>query len=176
MASRSLFPSRLGADFAGLEPPIQWVHSGESRELRGTATVERGTSLVAKVLGLLTSLPPTQKAGPISVRIEAAESHERWTRTYANMYVMTSTLFKRADCLVEKLGPASLMFRLTVRDAGIDWRLERASVLGISLPLHWLLIAARIDVKDGRYHFLIDSHLRGVGRIVRYEGLLNASA
>jgi hypothetical protein len=169
-----LFPSRLGAHFAGLDPAIQWVHGGESRELSGIATVERGASLVAKVLGFLTSLPPTQKNGPISIRIEATESHERWIRRYADKHLMTSILFERGDCLVEKLGPASLKFRLMARNAGIDWRLERVSVFGISLPLHWFLVAARIDVKDGRYHFLIDSHLQGVGRVVRYEGLLNA--
>ncbi len=37
-----LFPSVLGAEFTALDPCLKWVHSGESRKLRGSVTVERG--------------------------------------------------------------------------------------------------------------------------------------
>jgi hypothetical protein len=174
MSSAALFPSRLGADFERLDAHLQWAHGGESRDLQGTVTVERGTSLMARVLGQLTSLPPALKDAPIHIRIEIAGEQEHWIRTYAGRHVMTSTLLRSGDCLVERLGPAALRFRLGASNAGIDWRLEHVSVLGIPLPLSWFMISARIDVQDGRYHFLIDSSLRGVGRIVRYEGLLNA--
>jgi hypothetical protein len=77
MMPETLFRSRLGANFAFLDPGLQWVHGGESRDLSGTVTVERGTSLIAKVLGALTSLPPTLQNAPIRIRIDVAGDEER---------------------------------------------------------------------------------------------------
>jgi hypothetical protein len=176
VVAESLFPSRLGPDFVHLDPKLQWVHGGEGRDLRGTVTVQRGTSVIARILAVLTSLPPALKNAPIRVQIDTNEEKERWTRTYAGKHLMTSTLFSDGSCLVERLGPASLTFRLAERAAGIDWRLQHVSMLGIPLPASWFQISARVDVRNGRYHFLIDSALRGIGRIVCYEGLLDVGS
>jgi hypothetical protein len=173
MRSEALFPSRLGAAFTQLDPRLQWVHGGEGRDLHGTVTLGRGSSFVAKILGLLTSLPPALKDAPIGVRIEIAGNSELWIRTYAGSHVMSSTLHKEGGALVERVGPAALTFHIIARNAGMDWQLERISMLGIPLPATWFQISARVDMQQGRYHFLIDSPLRGVGRIVRYEGLLD---
>ena len=54
--------------------------------------------------------------------------------------------------------------------------LEHIGAFGFALPLKWFRIAATIKARDGRYHFVVDSELIGVGRIVRYEGLLDAAA
>jgi hypothetical protein len=135
MSSEALFPSRLGLAFMQLDPQLQWVHSGASRDLSGTVTVERGTSIVAKLLGGLTSLPPPLEDAPITVRIDIAGDKERWIRTYAGSHVMSSTLYKAGGvALVERVGPAALTFRVVGRDAGMDWQLEKVSMLGIPLP------------------------------------------
>jgi hypothetical protein len=175
MPNDALFPSRLGAAFALLDPDLQWVHGGESRELSGTVTVERGSSLMAKVLGGLTSLPPALGSAPISVRMEVTGDKERWIRTYAGRHVMSSTLYKDGSALVERVGTAALRFLLIARDGGMDWQLQKVSMLGIPLPAAWFEISARVDMQQGRYHFLIDSAVRGAGRIVRYEGWLDVS-
>jgi len=173
MSSDALFPSRLGLAFTRLDTQLQWVHSGASRTLSGTVTVERGTSIVAKLLAALTSLPPALNIAPIGIRIEVAGDEERWKRTYAGRHVMSSTLYKDGSALVERVGPAALTFRIVERNAGMDWQLERVSMLGIRLPATWFQISTRVDMKQGRYHFLIDSSLSGVGRIVRYQGFLD---
>jgi Domain of unknown function (DUF4166) len=168
-----VFPSLLGAAFSLLDPKLQWVHGGEDRDLKGTVTVQRGTSVIAKILALLTSLPPTLSDSPIRVQIEMVGDQERWIRTYAGRYVMSSTLYKKGGALVERVGLAALRFLVVARDAGMDWQLQRMSMLGIPLSTRWFEISARVDIQQGHYHFLIDSALRGVGRIVRYEGLLD---
>jgi hypothetical protein len=173
--STGLFPALLGMQFASLDACVQCVHSGDNRHLVGTANVERGDSLIARILGRLTSLPPALKNAPMQVRIWVNGQQERWIRTYADKHIMKSRLFRGNEGLVERLGPASFTFLLVVRDAGIDWQLTHVSMLGIPLPLRWFFISARIDQQNGRYHFLVDSALRGVGRIVRYEGLLDVS-
>jgi hypothetical protein len=58
----------------------------------------------------------------------------------------------------------------------LKWVLEHIAVFGIALPLSWFRISATIDSRDGRYHFVVDSELCGVGRIVRYEGRFDAAA
>jgi hypothetical protein len=173
MTNGVLFSSILGSAFALLDPKLQWVHGGEGRDLSGTVTVERGGSPIARVLGALTSLPPALVNAPIRVRIEIREHKECWIRTYSGRHRMSSTLYKEGNELVERLGPAALTFRVMTRDGGMDWQLQKVSMLGLRLPAQWFLVSARVDVSQGRYHFLIDSALRGIGRIVRYEGLLD---
>jgi hypothetical protein len=172
----ALFPSVLGVEFAALDTCLRWVHSGDSRQLRGRVTVEQGTGAVAKVLAVLASLPSAMTDAPIEVRIEATEKGETWTRLFAGHHFMVSTLRRDRGLLVERLGPAALKFRLLVRDGMLEWVLEHIAAFGIALPLRWFRISTTIDSRDGRYHFVVDSQLRGIGRIVRYEGLLDAAA
>ena len=176
MAAATLFPSVLGAEFAALDPCLRWVHGGEPCRLKGTVTVEHGLSFIARALGALASLPSAMTDAPIEVRIEVVGQAEKWTRLFGNGDRMTSRLQRDGDLLVEKLGPAALSFRLSACGGAMKWALERITLFGISLPVHWFRISARIDVRDGRYHFVVDSHLRRVGRIVHYEGLLDAAA
>jgi hypothetical protein len=176
MTAATLFPSLLGIKFAALDACLRWVHSGDSRQLRGCVTVERGTSVVAKALGFLASLPSGMADAPIEVRIEVTEKGETWTRLFASHHLMVSTLRTDRGLLVERLGPAALKFRVIVRDGTLEWVLEHIAAFGIKLPLRWFRISATVDSRDGRYHFVVDSELRGVGRIVRYEGLLDAAA
>jgi hypothetical protein len=53
MTAATLFPSVLGSQFVALDPCLKWVHSGESRILRGSVTVERGGGVVARMSGVL---------------------------------------------------------------------------------------------------------------------------
>jgi Domain of unknown function (DUF4166) len=176
MPVATLFPCLLGVEFAALDACIRWVHNGESRQLRGCVTVKRGTSVIAKVLGVLASLPSAMTDAPIEVRIEVTDKGETWIRLFARHHLMVSTLQRDRGLLVERLGPVALKFRLLVRDGTLEWMLEHIAAFGIALPPRWFRISATIDSRDGRYHFVVDSQLRGVGRIVRYEGLLDAAA
>jgi hypothetical protein len=176
MTSTPLFPSVLGAEFTALDPCLKRVHSGEPLKLRGTVAVDRGRSLVARALGAIASLPPAATSARIDVQIESSDKGERWIRVFGTSHSMVSTLHRDRELLVERLGPAALKFRLSACGGGLQWVLEHISACGIPLPLKWFRISATIDSRDGRYHFFVDSELRGVGRIVRYEGLLDAVA
>ncbi len=128
------------------------------------------------MFGALASLPVTMRDAPIEVRIEVSEPGEKWTRLFAGRHLMVSTLKRDGDHLVERLGPAELEFRLLVRDGTLVWVLEHVAAFGMTLPLKWFRIAATIEARGGRYHFLVDAQLIRIGRIVRYEGLLDAAA
>lgn len=171
--SASLFASVLGSDFAALDPALRWVHGGEPRLLRGKVTVQRGNSLLAKAACLLTSLPLPMSEAPIDMRIGPAEGGERWTRFFGSGRPMESLLFGRGDRLVEVLGPARFTFRPRRHETALEWLLERVCIAGLPVPAGWLLVTARMDARDGRYHFVVEAAVRGFGRIVRYEGFLD---
>jgi len=171
-----LFPGILGGDFARLDACIRRVHGGGSGRWRGRVSVERGASFMAKVMGLFASLPGATADTPIEVDIEASTHGERWSRVFGDRSRMVSTLGVRGGLLVEHLGLVSAHFRLVVRDAGVDWVLERLSAAGLPLPGHLIRISARVEVREGRYHFAVAAALRGGVRLVRYEGWLDASA
>ena len=122
-----LFPSVLGVEFAALDPCLRWVHSGDSRKLRGRVTVERGTNIAAKVLGVVTTLSSTMTDAPIEVRIEVTEIGETWARLFASHHLTVSTLQRDRGLLVERLGPVAFKFRLLVRDGTLEWVLEHIS-------------------------------------------------
>jgi hypothetical protein len=170
-----LFPSLLGADFPALDPCLRWIHAGESRRLSGRVTVERGRSFIAAALGFLAALPRAMVDAPIEVCIECTPQGETWTRLFGGSQEMSTTLHRDGELLVEKLGPGVLKFRLAARAGGITWKLEHITAFGIALPVGWFRISAASDSRNGRYHFIVDSALRGVGRIVRYEGVLDAA-
>ncbi len=138
--------------------------------------MDRGKGVVARVLGIVAALPAAMTDVPIEVRIEVWGTGERWERLFAGRHLMVSTLEKEGELLVERLGPAALKFRLVVLDDTMEWVLEDIAAFGLTLPLKWFRVVATIKARHGRYHFMVDTALIGVGRIVRYEGLLDAAA
>lgn len=169
----SLFPTLLGRDFANLAASVQHVHGGASRQLRGFATVERGRSVVARILCALASLPRSGTAAPVVMSIVAEPSHEEWTRRFGDSRAMKSVLSQCRGDLIERLGPAKLMFHLEPVAGGFDWHLQGISAFGMSLPRSWFEVRAHSGHREERYHFDVEAVLRGVGRIVRYQGTLD---
>jgi Domain of unknown function (DUF4166) len=170
-----LFPSLLGATFQRLDSPVRNVHCGSSRRLYGTATVTRGRSTLARILSAAASLPRTANQLAIEVQITTNERAENWVRYFGDSRPMQSTLCARHGLLVERLGPAELTFRLRERDGGIEWSLVQISALGMRLPIRWFAVTAYSGAHAGRYTFAIDAALRGIGRIIRYEGELDVT-
>lgn len=173
MESAGLFPTLLGPAFAALPLAVRTVHDGRSLTLRGTATVTRGTSLLGRMLARAASLPPAQHDMPLEVRIEAQPRLEIWTRRYGESPVMRSELRWLGSEFSERLGLATLRFRLRADERGIVWQLAGVRALGIPLPRRWFDVQASARAPQGRYRFEVQAALRGIGLIVRYEGELD---
>src|SRR4051812_39669067 len=99
-----LFNQVLGVSFADLPVPLQSLHNGHSKRWCGTCDVERGTSLLSRIVASITSLPPAGSAQPIEVTIECHEDGETWVRQFDN-HRMRSRLAAQGTILVEQLGP-----------------------------------------------------------------------
>jgi hypothetical protein len=168
-----LFPTLLGHDLEALHASVRRAHSGQALTLRGTATIARGPSLLARLLCRLASLPRNQLQEPLTVTIEVLTAAERWTRHFGQSAPMRSTLRVRDGLLVESLGLTTMRFRLTARDGGIDWTLVRIAGLGIPLPCRLFRIATRSGVTNDRYAFQVTAAVVGIGELIRYEGELD---
>jgi hypothetical protein len=168
-----LFPTLLGHDFDALHESVRRAHNGQALTLRGTATIARGPSLLARLLCRLASLPHDQLREPLTVTIEVLTDAERWTRHFGRSSAMRSTLRVRDGLLVESLGLTTMHFRLTARDGGIDWTLVRIAGLGIALPRQLFRIVTRSGVTNDRYAFQVTAALIGIGELIRYEGELD---
>ena len=164
-----LFPSLLGSAFERLVPAIRAVHGGASCHLRGTATVTRGASLIANMLCAITFVPASVALAELEVTISADTGGETWVRHYGRSRPMRSRLVALGGILIERIGPAALLFQVDEIDGCMKWRLVRASAFGISLPRSWIDVTADIGTQNGRYSFIVNATLRRVGCVVRYH-------
>lgn len=167
-----LFRTALGDAYASLPASVRALHDGGGR-WRGEATVERGHGSLSRVCAWLTRLPPAG-AHPLVVDIVTEHEGERWTRRYGASHAMPSRLWIARGVLCERLGPATLRYRMTVENGVIVWRVIGIRILGLlPLPAHWFAgVEARESGDDGRYRFDVCARLPGIGLLVHYRGWL----
>jgi hypothetical protein len=86
-----LFRRLIGVDFDSLPPAVRALHDGRAeRILEGSCDVERGTSLLARLLAALTALPAAGRAVPLKVVIHADTNGETWTRIFRGRRMQSS--------------------------------------------------------------------------------------
>ena len=169
----SVFARHLGARFDGLAPELAWFHSRNGTlVLTGIADVERGSSLLAHVLNLLSRLPPTGKLHALRFELRADARTETWTRWYSGVR-MRSTLDCDEGLIRERLGPFRLHYRLDVADGSLSMHLERLSMFGLPVPRRfWPKLSATETGEGGRFRFDIRAETAGGALLVRYRGHL----
>lgn len=170
----TLFQQALGAAFYSLAPALRQLHGvrGQAR-YAGTATIERGSGPLARLCARLTHLPASASDLPTTVLFTADAGREIWRREFGSQR-MQSTLVYRDGLLHEHLGAARLRFFLHARDGALWWQVDGVRVFGwLPLPARWFdRLVCREREWQGRYEFLVDLTLPVIGRIIRYEGLL----
>ena len=86
---------------------------------------------------------------------------------------MRSQLRLRGGVLEERLGAVVLTFALKAETDRIIWRLTRARLGPLPLPLPCFAACTATEwVDEGRYSFDVRAELRGVGLIAHYSGWL----
>lgn len=167
-----LFPRLLQARFAGLPESVRTLHLRQGTAVyHGRVDVMRGRSLLSRLCGWATGLPPTGQAS-IRVEIVATPTHECWTR-HVQGHAMRSRLWAADGLLCERLGLVTFGFRLDVDDGRLSWSVARARVLGVPLPARaFAAVGAAESERDGRYHFDVTASLPLAGPLVRYRGWL----
>lgn len=177
MTALGLFRRILGPEFERLAPRVREAHAGKTLQLRGLATVTRGSSLLGRLIGRLVSLPEAQHGAAARLELVVDGQGETWTRCFGDSRPMRSHLHAREGLLVEQLGPVRLRFRLRERSRAIVWELESVSLLGVPAPRRWFAAtAARSFEENGRYCFEVEVALPIVGHLIGYRGSVDVVA
>jgi len=171
-----LFPGLLGAEFQRLDAPVRELHRGAGGDWRGSASVTRAKGWVAAIACRVAGLPPDMRDAPLRFELRSDARQEIWTRWFGSSTAMSSRLQADGRHLVEHLGPAKVRFALQVEQGSLHWQAVGLKVFGLALPRRAFDLRARIDGKDGQYHFLIEVRVAGLGALIRYEGRLGVQA
>jgi polyphenol oxidase len=168
-----LFPRLLGQAFASLPARVRTLHLAQGRRrYTGAASITRGRSLLARLCGLATGLPPAMHEAPLAVDIEAAPQREQWTRNFGG-HRMTSRMWQGGTLLRERLGLVTFGFALSVEAGVLCWRVREVRALGLPLPAGWFQgVYARESESEGRYRFEVAAALPLAGQLVHYSGWL----
>lgn len=164
----------LGDDFVRLPETVRRAHVGNVR-LTGQARVTRGGAL-ANALANMVGLPHASDRVEMTVEGDHLPDRVIWNRRFGEQRFVSSFRL-RYGRLIEPVGPFHLQLRLEVRDHRLHYVLERVTLFGISVPRS---LAPDLEAwegeRDGRYEFAVEVRLPVIGRLVRYEGLLDLAA
>jgi hypothetical protein len=175
----SLYERLLGAAWHALPAEIRAMHVWQGQaEAHGTATVERGDGVLARLAARLIGFPPAAQQVPVTVRFTARDGVETWTRVFDDREFSSVQLAgegRAAHLLCERFGPLTFAMALVVAGGRLTLVPRRWSAFGIPLPLALCPRAdAHESVEDGLFRFHVEIRHPLTGLIVRYRGSLQS--
>jgi hypothetical protein len=179
-ASAPLYARILGTTWSTLPREIRALHDfNGSASAKGRASVERGRGLLAGMAGALIGFPKAVPGTPVSVRFDALNGSETWTRTFGESSFSTQQFAgtgRSKGLLCERFGPPTFAMTLVWDGERLALVLRRWSALGVPLPM-WLCPRSNSHeaIEDGRFHFHVEIGHPLTGLIVRYRGWLARS-
>ncbi|GIL38256.1 SDR family oxidoreductase [Roseiterribacter gracilis] len=170
-----LYARILGTAWDALPAEIRAMHDFTGAA-RGHASVERGTSWLARMAGRLMGFPAANADVPVQVQFTERDGTETWTRSFGSE-TFSSDQFAgrgRSEHLVcERFGPLIFAMALVVDGGTLRLVLRRWSAFGIPLPMWFCPRSnAHEHVEDGKFHFFVEISHPLAGLIVRYRGWL----
>jgi hypothetical protein len=176
MVTRPLFRRLLGGTIDDLPPVLREAHDSKiDQRWSGVAQVEASPNPLARLLCRMMRLPAAGTAIPVTVRLERRDAAEHWHRDFAGRRYR-STLTRRDGLMIEQMGMATNIFRVSVKNGALRLDLIGFRFLGVPLPsalrphCH-----AREYEDDGCYVFDVPVDLWPLGRIIRYAGRMERS-
>jgi len=172
-----LYARVLGATWDKLPAEIRNMHDIDlAASATGRASVERGHGVLARLVASFVGFPETTEDVPVSVRFEASNGVETWTRTFGG-----SSFSSRQSAggghseglLREHFGPLTFTMALVFEQGRLSLVMRRWNALGVPLPL-WLgpRSSSYETTADGRFRFHVEIGHPLTGLIVRYRGWL----
>lgn len=167
MVTQPLFRRLLGAAIDDMPPVLRAAHDSRVDQCwSGVAQVGAHPNPLARLLCRLMRLPATETAVPVTIRFERRGAAEYWYRDFAGHHYH-STLIEQDGLMIERMGMAINIFRVSVKNRAL--RLDLIGFRFLGLPLasalrpHW-------HEGDGCYVFDVPVDLWPFGRVIRYTG------
>jgi hypothetical protein len=169
----SVYRRLLGPAFDQMPTALRALHDGtHSTVWRGRADVERGSSMMMRLLATLFGLPPSGTDQPLIVTFEPAGATEIWTRTF-NEKQFRSVQFEQGGNLHETVGLSRLIMGVAADASGLRLTMLGTRFLGVPLPRFLVPEIRAVETeRDGRFRFDVEARLPGFGRLVHYRGWL----
>ena len=183
-----LYRNFLGSAWDALPPAIRAMHDGAGTwHAQGRADVERGRGPFALIAAWLNGFPPTGRDVAVSVRFDAQDGCETWTRDFGGRRFASRQYEGRgrgAGLIWERFGPIAFGIAMIVAGDGrlrLDvrqWRLFGVPLPGFLRPRGNTYesvgesVSAGESAEDGRFHFHVEIGFPWTGLIVRYRGWL----
>jgi hypothetical protein len=176
-----LYRRMLGEAWGRLPPPLKVMHDVKDVLIAdGTATIERGGGLMARLVARVMGFPPAGREVPVTVTFRTDAGREHWRRSFGD-YAFTSWQepgrgrFERLIC--ERFGPLCFGLALVVEDDRLRLVLRGWSFAGLPLPAAWGPRSRAFEFADqGRFHFHVEIDHPLMGLIVSYRGWLKPRA
>ncbi|MCS4510689.1 DUF4166 domain-containing protein [Xylophilus ampelinus] len=177
-----MYRSALGpAAFAQLHPALQRFHALQGHVgLHGQVTTTPPAGLAARLLGRWLGTPLAARTGPVAFVLQAGPREEHWTRHFPGRTMRSRLRLQPDGRIVERLGPARLVFRLQEAGGGLSLHLQSLHFFGIPCPgrLRPRVVAEERGTDaagaDGaRLHFDVRAAVPLLGMVARYHGWLD---
>lgn len=172
-----LYRRVLGDSFDVLPARVRELHDLKGASVwTGMADVERGQSLIARLAGFISGLPPQGRQQTLRVTFEPVDRAENWSRRFGKAQ-FPSVQYAQDGFLCECVGPTTFVFTPIASAEGLALRLDGFRVFGAPLP-RLLHPAVRTFEREcgGRYHFEVEARLPLFGLLVHYAGWLEPNA
>jgi hypothetical protein len=176
-AGAPLYRDVLGPAFDALPAPVRALHDGAgSRRWTGSASVQRGTGLLARLVCALVGFPETGRDLPATVVFAPVPGGERWTRTIGRKTfasLQAAGAGRDRYLLIERFGLATFAIALVREGNRLRFVPRRWSILGIPMPRALMPSGESFETeRDGLFAFDITVRAPLVGPIVAYRGTL----
>jgi len=175
-----LYRRLLGDAWNGLPAPVRQLHelpyAGRAVIADGTASVERGSGLLARLVAALFGFPPAGRDVPATVEFEVRGAIEHWRRTFAGRSFASTQEAGQgriAHLLCERFGPLAIGIALVADGETLRFEVRDWTLLGLPLPLVLAPCGNSYEHADGgRFCFHIEIRHGLTGLIVAYRGWL----
>jgi hypothetical protein len=176
-AEATLYRHILASAYDDLPPAIRQMHDfAGAMTARGTAEIDRGRGLLARLACAIIGFPRAGRSVPVEVTFRRGDGEETWTRSFAGKRFSSTQSEGRGrsgGLLTEWFGPLAFAMALVVKEGRLHLVPRRWSFLGLPMPRSLVPRGLAYESEEnGRFHFYVEISLPLVGLVVRYRGWL----
>ena len=176
-----VYRSILGQIYHVLPRQIQDLHDETvEKTARGHVRIEGGGHGLNRFLARLFHLPKPSDDVPIELTRRIQGEKESWQIVFGDETLSFSQEIgkgRESGMVVGRIGPVTLPCAVRVRNNGLFFKQQGASIFGIPLPRFlWLRLCIREAVIDGHYVFDVTVDFPFVGRLLRCRGNLRTDS
>ena len=175
-----VFAHALGPDLPTLPAPVRDLHDVLAfRRWTGTARVDRGTGLLARLVCAVVGFPPAADAVPVEVTMERRGEVEIWTRDFGGRRfrsVLRAAGPEGSGLVTERFRPLTFRIRLTPEGGALRYPVEAGRCGPVPIPRALLPHSETLEGADGEAAtFDVGISLPLAGMVVRYRGRIESA-